>query len=736
MAKITFEDGTVVNFNGNPTQQDIDEVAKKLGLKKSSFLGDVKKSFTERGNKLGEGYLRQQEGKQGMAESVLQTIGQGAGIVGDVAFSGLSRVASAITPDFIEKPIVNTVKSGATKLLSTKPAQNLISGYQRFEENQPRAAANVGAVGNIASLVPIGKGGQIAGKTVLKSAAKAGKAIERTATNTARLGNKISKFGLSQVSGLNRETIEQIIKNPKMFTKEVVADMTRENIGKQIKSGITERINNLQRVGKAYEPLRKLDKIVEVPKNIYTDVIDKYGLKLSNGKLITTAESKPFLSGELKQIEDFMAQYASTKHTPNSALNAREALTNLAKFDMAKSNNLTALAKDLRANLNKVIQDDVLGIPGIKKIDNFYSKEIGILNDIKKDYFIKGTTEFKDNALSKIANLTKEGRQSVLKRLKEIDPNIDFKVNILKALEDIKSSSGLKVGTYTRGGVAAGGLATGNIPLLLGAIAAQPEILVPILRVFGTARNIQKSVISSLEKKLKSGANLILKEKMLIDKAIDDYAKKIGNNVKNIKPGLTIEDVSLKGKGEILKTNPKNFKTAEDYVKAQGTPVYHGTNREFSSFYKANPIEGHGTNGAFGNGFYFTDKPDYAKKYADYAVKQSGGTGRIENVNVNLKNPFIINKNTSIDKIKRLVETNADYSSLHNPKSPGDTALNYIIDNSQKFTDNLKKEGYDGVIATLNHGKGDFKEINVFSPSQIKTKSQLISEWNKAQKLK
>ena len=167
-------------------------------------------------------------------------------------------------------------------------------------------------------------------------------------------------------------------------------------------------------------------------------------------------------------------------------------------------------------------------------------------------------------------------------------------------------------------------------------------------------------------------------------------------------------------------------------MKAQGTPVYHGTNREFNVFDKANPIEGHGTQGAFGNGFYFTDKQDYAQKYADYAVKKSGGKGRIENANINLKNPFVIDKNTPLEEIKRLAESKADYSSLHNPNSPGDTALNYIVDNPKKFTENLKKEGYDGVIAVMNHGKGDFKEINVFDKSQIKTKSQLTDLWRKA----
>ena len=38
MAKIKFENGTVVNFDGTPTQQDVEEVANKLGLNKKQPL--------------------------------------------------------------------------------------------------------------------------------------------------------------------------------------------------------------------------------------------------------------------------------------------------------------------------------------------------------------------------------------------------------------------------------------------------------------------------------------------------------------------------------------------------------------------------------------------------------------------------------------------------------------------------------------------------------------------------
>ena len=37
MAKITFEDGTVVNFDGTPTPKDVEEVANQLKIKNKTF---------------------------------------------------------------------------------------------------------------------------------------------------------------------------------------------------------------------------------------------------------------------------------------------------------------------------------------------------------------------------------------------------------------------------------------------------------------------------------------------------------------------------------------------------------------------------------------------------------------------------------------------------------------------------------------------------------------------------
>lgn len=52
MSKIKFEDGTVVNFNGNPTKEDIEEIAKKLELEKTKPKSEKVKKIEEQNKPL------------------------------------------------------------------------------------------------------------------------------------------------------------------------------------------------------------------------------------------------------------------------------------------------------------------------------------------------------------------------------------------------------------------------------------------------------------------------------------------------------------------------------------------------------------------------------------------------------------------------------------------------------------------------------------------------------------
>ena len=121
MAKIKFEDGTVVNFNGDPTENDVNEIASKLNLGKTGvepqsvkqeepgYMQSLVSSAEKRADTVG-GILAS---KQSPFSKAAQVFGQGAGLGADIIGGGISRIASAVgskIPEFIEKPVKELAK--------------------------------------------------------------------------------------------------------------------------------------------------------------------------------------------------------------------------------------------------------------------------------------------------------------------------------------------------------------------------------------------------------------------------------------------------------------------------------------------------------------------------------------------------------------------------------------------------------------------------------------------------
>lgn len=150
----------------------------------------------------------------------------------------------------------------------------------------------------------------------------------------------------------------------------------------------------------------------------------------------------------------------------------------------------------------------------------------------------------------------------------------------------------------------------------------------------------------------------------------------------------------------------KKYDSAEEFVKAQGEPVYHGTSANFEEFDISK--SGDVTQSDWGKGIYFTNQKDVAKSFADDAVGELGGEARIIEAFLDIKNPA----------------KNADLT---------DSDIQMAVDDMMGFQDMgdvLKKKGFDGIEYT--HSDGSIEYV-VFDTKQIKTKSQLIDIWNKAQ---
>ena len=287
-------------------------------------------------------------------------------------------------------------------------------------------------------------------------------------------------------------------------------------------------------------------------------------------------------------------------------------------------------------------------------------------------------------------------------------------------------------------------------------------------------------------------------------------------------PVKSVSSPSIPKELQPLAAEARKYATAEEFVKAQGEPLYHGTNAVFTQF---DPETiGKRDSGWFGKGFYFTQSKGEAATYGKNVMQ----------VYLDMKNPFDFSKynapgvfrGTSVEpsyslshmskdvpilgeKLEiQVIDTppNAtngytatfkdvplrDYTSMVEKENLSkkashvfiedrngdgvhlygykklngedgtlrfygkekdvmpDELLNYAlfdqkysVDNGagglygvqrkisdnigDAFTENLKKNGYDG---TIQSPEGD--EYVAFYPSQVKTKSQLIDIWHKA----
>lgn len=151
---------------------------------KESFTGNVGQRFNERADNVGQALRRD----QGALHTGLQVFGQGIAALGDVAFEGVK----ALTPDFIEKPIGEAVSSAVQGVANTEPAKQATGWYQQFKTAHPTAAADLEALFNIGSVLPIGKGATLAGQVAKTAGTKAVGTVKQA--NKARIAAREPKM--------------------------------------------------------------------------------------------------------------------------------------------------------------------------------------------------------------------------------------------------------------------------------------------------------------------------------------------------------------------------------------------------------------------------------------------------------------------------------------------------------------------------------------------------------------
>lgn len=319
---------------------------------------------------------------------------------------------------------------------------------------------------------------------------------QKVADFVSPLVNKTSKYITSQATGLNPETITELIKNPSAFKG--VTSESRVQTANAVKDALDSRLSELSGLGKEYQVLREAPQVVTVPKGTIEKVLNKYGVKLDdNNQIMVNAESRPLSVADKNAIQEFINIYGKENVlSSNGFLNTREALSKLAKYEQGKTDIATSISRELRSSYDDLGKSQ---IKGLAEIDSQYAPERQLLGQLKKDIIDSKTGDLKDGAISKIANITGKGKENLLNRMKEIVPDIDQRVKVIRAVEDIERTMGQKTGTYVKGIVTGGGVLTGNVPVIIGSILAQPQIAVPLLKGAGYVGQKAAPIINALK---------------------------------------------------------------------------------------------------------------------------------------------------------------------------------------------------------------------------------------------
>ncbi len=189
-------------YNKHYSDMDKSQYYQKIGIQEKprremDFSERMGENYQRRIKKMEESAQAYVGGEQSMAETVAQQGLQYAQLAPDIVTEGFVSGFRAL-PDFIEKPI----REGASNVYSSvadtdigraagSGISNVIGAYQDFAEEHPRAARNIGAIGNAGNialaLTPI-KGGS--------ATARAGEAGKQTLKTTGKIAAKTTNVAM------------------------------------------------------------------------------------------------------------------------------------------------------------------------------------------------------------------------------------------------------------------------------------------------------------------------------------------------------------------------------------------------------------------------------------------------------------------------------------------------------------------------------------------------------------
>lgn len=613
----------------------------------------------------------------------LHVAGQVAGAVGDVIGAG----AGIAYKTAVSEPTQQKIQGHVLDILNTPEGQTGLNAlkqgmdyYQRFKEANPETAKSLEDVLNIATVAP---GVKVAKEGVREVKNIANDAIDLTARITKRGEDAIGK---AIDSGIEKGVRPSVVGKKTAQQMESYKQSARTAV-----LAITKNKNNLSFLNDAGESIKGAvptslkefaDSVEQTKKTIfkkYDSLAKKAGESGGKVELSNVADElrKVGQDNVLKDLYPDVVSYAEKR---------AESLSKRASYSTEEAQ--TAI-KHLNESLQAFYRNPTFESASKAQIDAM------IANNIRTSL---------DNV---VTNATGEGYSALKKvygSLKSIEKDVAHR-SIVDARKNVKGLIDF-TDIFSAGDIISG-IATMN-PAQIAKGGFQKAIATVYKKLNDPNRTIKK-MFQGAEKYIQR------KETPFTPKS---YTGKAVQSMKG-KGGMSIQDVSggKAGYSNALTQEAKKYKSAEEFVKAQGTHVYHGTNAEFDKFDISKA-----TNTQYGKGIYFTENPKITKQYGKKTIEVYLDKNSV----LTLNEPLSTEQKNNLRKV--IGKDEWDWS-----KNPtGEFVWNRLELTHKNPEELLIKAGIKGVQHNQQTVNGTNKNFVIFDESAIRTKSQLTDIWKKA----
>lgn len=446
---------------GSPTQQP-------------GLLERIGSDFNKRVNSAADAQLAADQGKESGVEATVHTIGQGGGMVSDIA----GETAKSAIDSLPNAPAENAalandpiVKLGAQAL---KIGGDL---WDSFTQAHPKAADYVSSLANIGSILPIGAGVSAAGEGAEDVAkAAAAKAAETAAAAKEGVGKAATDAAVAATAGNRLPTLEEAaqksipvpgetaLKDPlarynehvateQTAVKDAKADTALGKVGSSIGDAFKAVVKQRQNAGKtmASELAKNADKPIDTGgalRNFQQQLLDNGATYDTVDKSVSTGKASKFSTADTKILQKYATDLQSLGRTPTAKeldafisripndikeIKAKDGINFPTNAERIISTNLNGLRTSLTSGSSDAYNAARAKYANLSKFVNEGSKYLGKITqsgDFAKDASL---------AKSSVQSMLNNGKKDWLIKLENLTgyPAIHDATLALQAMKDV-----------------------------------------------------------------------------------------------------------------------------------------------------------------------------------------------------------------------------------------------------------------------------------------------------------